>query len=116
MLKVACEQHIFQGVSLPNREPMVSHLFYSDDMAFTGDWSESNFINLNRILRCFYIAFSLDVFIRIMWLSSVIGRSQTLLIFIKSKVFGVGVEYPELSRLANILCCEPNIFPFTYLV
>ncbi|KAL7588571.1 hypothetical protein Lser_V15G38261 [Lactuca serriola] len=55
------------------------------------------FVNPNRLLRCFYTASGLKVNLN------------------KSKVFGIGVQEIEVSRLANILCCEPGKFPFTYL-
>ncbi|KAI3752502.1 hypothetical protein L2E82_24535 [Cichorium intybus] len=62
-----------------------------------GEWSEVNFINLNRILRCFYLASGLKVNLA------------------KSRVFGIGVEEIEITRLAGILHCEPASFPFVYL-
>lgn len=96
-LKEACSQFIFNGISLSEEGPGISHLMYADDVTFVGEWSESNFLNLNRILRCFFIASGLKVNLS------------------KSKVFGVGVEHEELSRLAGILNCEPAAFPSTFL-
>lgn len=49
-LKEACEQHSSQVISLPINDPLLSHIFYAHDMTFIGEWSESNLINLNRIL------------------------------------------------------------------
>lgn len=96
-LKEACCKHLFHGISLPNNGPMVSHLMYADDVTFIGEWSEVNFINLNRILRCFYLASGLKVNLA------------------KSRVFGIGIEEIEITRLAGILHCEPATFPFVYL-
>ncbi|KAL4586081.1 hypothetical protein LXL04_010712 [Taraxacum kok-saghyz] len=96
-MREACEQHRFQGISTPNGGPMLSHLMYADDVTFIGDWSEMNLINLNRILRCFYLASGLKVNLN------------------KSKVFGVGVEDEEIADLAGILNCDSGTFPFTYL-
>ncbi|XP_023757451.1 uncharacterized protein LOC111905950 [Lactuca sativa] len=74
-MQEACEKQIYEGVSLPNRGPILSHVVYADDVTFVGLK-----VNLN-----------------------------------KSKVFGIGVQEMEVSRLANILCCEASKFPFTYL-
>nr|KAJ0197312.1 hypothetical protein LSAT_V11C700354610 [Lactuca sativa] len=73
-------------IFLRNEDACLSHLMYADDVTFIGEWSEMNFVNLNRILRCFYL----------------------------SSVYGVGVENIEINRLASILCCEPANFPFSY--
>lgn len=70
---------------------------YADDVTFIGEWSEMNFVNLNRILRCFYLSSGLKVNLH------------------KSKVYGVGVENIEINRLASILCCEPANFSFSYI-
>lgn len=96
-IKEACSQNLFDGVSLPNNGPTISHLMYADDVSFVGEWSESNLINLNRILRCFYIALGLKVNLH------------------KSKVFGVGVDDIELNRFASILSCKPATLLCTYL-
>lgn len=73
-LKEACDRHIFQGISLSHNGPYLSHLMYFDDVMVVGEWFEINFINLNRILRCFYLAS---------------GLKANLL---KSKVFGIDVD------------------------
>ncbi|KAL4582537.1 hypothetical protein LXL04_007088 [Taraxacum kok-saghyz] len=96
-MREACEQHSFHEISLPNGGPTLSHLMYADDVTFIGEWSEMNLINLNRILRCFYLASGLKVNLN------------------KSRVFGVGVEDAEIANLAGILNCESGTFPFTYL-
>nr|KAJ0211213.1 hypothetical protein LSAT_V11C400165120 [Lactuca sativa] len=66
-------------------------------LTFMGEWSKINFLNLNRLLRCFFLASGLKVNLN------------------KSKVCGIGVDDLEIERLANILKCEPDSFPFTYL-
>lgn len=96
-IREACNQHLYYGISLPNNGPYLSHLMYADDVTFVGEWSETNLINLNRILRCFFIASGLKVNLN------------------KSKVFGVGVDNVDLNRLASILSCEPASLPCTYL-
>lgn len=93
----ACELHFFRGVSIPSHGISLSHLMYADDVTFIGEWSEMNFINLNRLLRCFFLASGLCVNL------------------CKSKVYGIGVENLEVIRLASILKCEPASLPFSYL-
>lgn len=93
----ACELHYFRGVSFPLHDTSLSHLMYADDVTFIGEWSEINFINLNRLLRCFFLASGLSVNL------------------VKSKVYGIGVDNMEVIRLASILNCEPASIPFTYL-
>nr|KAJ0202709.1 hypothetical protein LSAT_V11C500285080 [Lactuca sativa] len=96
-LKDACDHLILRGISLPNNGPILSHLMYADDVMIVGEWYELNFINLNRILRCFHLSSGLKVNLG------------------KSKVFGIGVDNLDIDRLASILHCEPGCFPFKYL-
>lgn len=96
-LEKACELHYFRGISFSKENVSLSHLMYADDVTFVGEWSEMNIVNLNRILRCFFLASGLKVNLH------------------KSKVFGVGVTDLEISRLAGILKCESASFPFIYL-
>lgn len=96
-IETACDLHYFRGVSFPSHGVSLSHLMYADDVTFIGEWSEINFINLNRLLRCFFLASGLCVNL------------------VKSKVYGVGVGNDEVSRLASLLNCEPVNLPFTYL-
>lgn len=60
-------------------------------------WSELNFINLNCLLICFFLASGLRVNLG------------------KSKFFEIGVEDLEVVRFASILKCEPASLPFIYL-
>ena len=53
-LRKACDQHLFQGIPLPNSDTSLSHLIYVDDVTFIGEWPKMNLINLNGILRCFF--------------------------------------------------------------
>lgn len=92
-----CGHHIFQGISLPNNGTYLSHLMYAGDVTFVGEWTEVNFINRNRLLRCFYIASNLKVNL------------------CKSTVFGVSVDNTEVARFASILNCDLVSFSFTDL-
>ncbi|KAJ0619222.1 putative RNA-directed DNA polymerase [Helianthus annuus] len=95
--KSAVELGIFKGITTPGAGPSVSHLLYADDALFVGEWSEDNFHNLARLLRCFHLSSGLKVN------------------FSKSKVFGVGVGNEEVTNMASILGCERGSLPFTYL-
>lgn len=88
---------LFNGIQIPNNGPSISHIFYSDDVIFFGDWFFSNFQNMVRILGCFYFPSDLKVN------------------FHKSRVFGIGVGDSELFSCANILGYETLSFPFIYL-
>lgn len=62
-----------------------------------GEWTQVNFINLNRLFECFFIAS---------------GFKANLC---KSTVFGVGVDNMDIATFASILNCEPTSFLFAYL-
>lgn len=73
-MKSACQKMLFKGVNTPNGGPSISHMFYANDGIFVGDCSNSNFVNLSLILRCFHATFGLKVNLR------------------NSNVFGIGVS------------------------
>ncbi|KAL4592668.1 hypothetical protein LXL04_005671 [Taraxacum kok-saghyz] len=97
IMNSAIQNSIYHGVKLPNDGPSVSHLFYADDAIFMGEWTNANFTNLARMLRCFHAASGLRVN------------------FHKSKVFGIGVSSSEVDRCARTLGCDAASLPFTYL-
>ena len=96
-MRATCQAGVFQGIQLPHRGLLISHLLYTYDALFVGEWSKHNIKNLARILRCFHVASRLKVD------------------FNKSKVFGVGACPQYVSRWATPLGCEPSILAFTYL-
>lgn len=77
-MEATCDLHHFRGVSFPNGCFSLSHLMYADDVIFIGEGSELNFINLNRIRHCFFLALVLNVNTN------------------KSKVYGVDVDSLEV--------------------
>nr|KAJ0212435.1 hypothetical protein LSAT_V11C400164210 [Lactuca sativa] len=91
------QSSLFHELSLPNNDIFISHLMYVDDVTFLGDWSEINFVNLNKLLCYFFVASGLKVNLH------------------HSKVYGFGVDAEEVNRFAIILKCEHASFPFTYL-
>ncbi|KAJ0558404.1 putative reverse transcriptase zinc-binding domain-containing protein [Helianthus annuus] len=64
---------------------------------FLGKWSYNNFLNLRRILRCFYLTSGLKVNL------------------LKCNVYGIGVSEMEIQHMANIIDCKKGSFPFKHL-
>lgn len=96
-MKVACQKGIFHGIKILHSEMMISHLFYIDDVVFVGEWSQDSIRNLSRVLRCFQVALGLKVN------------------FNKSRIFGIGVDIPDVTRWVAPLGRQPASLPFTYL-
>ncbi|KAF5804783.1 putative RNA-directed DNA polymerase [Helianthus annuus] len=97
VFKKACSIGIFKGIVCGRNGPALSHLLYADDVVFLGEWSVENARNLNRIMRCFYLASGLRVNLA------------------KSSVYGVGVNESQVLDMATILRCRVGSFPFKYL-
>lgn len=97
MMAKAVSAGTFRGVNLPNNGPTLSHLLYADDALFIGEWSETNALNLNRILRCFYLVSGLKVNLQ------------------KSKLYGIEVGGDEVSSMARKLNCLGGELPFIHL-
>lgn len=92
----AYSKSLINGIKLPNDGPRLSHLFYTDNAIFVGEWCSESIKNLSRILKCFHISSGLKVN------------------FLKSRLFGMGVSSHEVQQLARILGCTEGTFPFTY--
>ncbi|GJY98026.1 retrovirus-related pol polyprotein from transposon TNT 1-94 [Tanacetum coccineum] len=88
---------IFKGIEVGNDKVHVSHLQFADDAIIIGEWSTTNVKNLSSILNCFHIASELKVN------------------FLKSRLFGIGVNESDLTSLASSIGCQPSHFPCTYL-
>ncbi|KAJ0524126.1 putative RNA-directed DNA polymerase [Helianthus annuus] len=97
VVKKACSIGIFKGIECGQNGPTLSHFLYADDVVFLGEWSVENARNLNRIMRCFYLASGLQVNLA------------------KSSVFGVGIDDTQVQDMATILRCRVGSFPFKYL-
>ncbi|KAL7598871.1 hypothetical protein Lser_V15G27348 [Lactuca serriola] len=61
------------------------------------EWSQDSIRNLSRVLRCFQVALGLKVN------------------FNKSRIFGIGVDIPDVTRWVAPLGRQPTSLPFTYL-
>ncbi|GKA78598.1 RNA-directed DNA polymerase, eukaryota, reverse transcriptase zinc-binding domain protein, partial [Tanacetum coccineum] len=87
---------LFNGINLSSTVNL-SHLFYTDDAIFIGQWNELNIDTLVRILECFFRASGLRINMS------------------KSKIMGVNVEDAKVKIAANKLGCLVLKTPFTYL-
>lgn len=97
-MESAYQNSLVNIVNNPKNGPSISSLFYADDFMFVGKWTNSNFVNLTCILRCFHALSNLKV------------------IFHKSKVYGIGVLDSNIVICARIIKCEVDSFPFKYLM
>lgn len=88
---------LFKGIEVGKDKVHVSHLQFADDAIIMGEWSTTNVRNLSSILTCFHIASGLKVN------------------FLKSRLFGIGVNESDLTSLASSIGCQPSHFPCTYL-
>ncbi|KAJ9561016.1 LOW QUALITY PROTEIN: hypothetical protein OSB04_006176 [Centaurea solstitialis] len=96
-IKEACGLGVFKGVNLPNLGPLISHLQFAGDIVFLGGWFSANLSNLIRIMRCFHLFSGLKINLN------------------KSNLLGIGVDFEDLTRLANRFHCKPSNFPINYL-
>ncbi|XP_021975310.1 uncharacterized protein LOC110870437 [Helianthus annuus] len=97
MLRMACDNGMFDGVQLNNDGPIISHLLYADDTMVMGKWSQFNFNVLKRILRIFHLCSGLRINLH------------------KSNLFGIGKSVEEIEVCANGMGCRSGVFPFKYL-
>nr|GEX73150.1 putative RNA-directed DNA polymerase, eukaryota, reverse transcriptase zinc-binding domain protein [Tanacetum cinerariifolium] len=98
-LHVAIEDAIaaglYRGLKVCNIS--FSHLFFTDDALFIGDWSTENISSLVSILECFHKVSALKIN------------------FHKSNLFVIGVNFDDVRRAATITGCNAMHTPFTYL-
>ncbi|XP_071714226.1 uncharacterized protein [Rutidosis leptorrhynchoides] len=87
----------FLGVEIGSEKILISHLQYADDTIFFGEWSILNLRNLFKLLKCFELSSGLKVN------------------YLKSTLYGVGIEEAEINKMASLFGCKSSSFPFTYL-
>nr|GFA50985.1 RNA-directed DNA polymerase, eukaryota [Tanacetum cinerariifolium] len=92
----AVNECIFRGLHIQG-SVILSHLFYTDDAVFIGEWSDSNLDNMLRILNCFYLASGLRINVS------------------KSQVLGIGVPSDIVQQRASRIGCDIMKTPFKYL-
>ncbi|KAJ0622431.1 putative RNA-directed DNA polymerase [Helianthus annuus] len=97
IMKTAGSIGLFNGLRCTSNGPYISHFLYADDVMFIGEWSSENALNLRRILRFFYLTFSLKVNLS------------------KCSVYGIGVTDDQIQNMASILNCKHGSFPFKHL-
>ncbi|XP_071727135.1 uncharacterized protein [Rutidosis leptorrhynchoides] len=97
LTKAATEKGLFRGVEIGNDKVLVSHLQFTDDTIFFGEWGRMNALNLRNLLKCFELSSGLKVN------------------FQKSCLYGVGIEFDEVTRVANHIGYQAEKFPFVYL-
>lgn len=97
MMEEAIEKGVFQGCKVGNDLIELSHLQFTDDTLFFGNWSWSNAKNLLQLLSCFGEASGLHINLQ------------------KSKILGVSVIDAEVVRLASACRCSVGTLPFSYL-
>lgn len=83
---------LFAGVRIREGGLMISHLQFSDDTIIFCDNSETQILNVRRVLRCFQVASGLKIN------------------FKKNKLFEIGVDYLSVQALAQtISCCADRL-------
>ncbi|GJT02904.1 hypothetical protein Tco_0824073 [Tanacetum coccineum] len=87
---------LFKGVSVSS-SLQLSHLFYTDDVIFLGQWSDSNITTIVHALECFHKASGLRMNLH------------------KSKLMGIAVEDEKVSRAAMKMGCCTLKTSFSYL-
>ncbi|GKC58912.1 RNA-directed DNA polymerase, eukaryota [Tanacetum coccineum] len=92
----AINDGLFKGVHIQGSVSL-SHLFYADDAVFIGEWSDSNMVNIVKILKCFFLASGLKINIQ------------------KSQILGVGVPQNLVTQAASLIGCGIMQKPFRYL-
>ncbi|GJV12691.1 hypothetical protein Tco_1354232 [Tanacetum coccineum] len=75
------------GFRIGNNSVVVSHLQYSDDIIFFDEWSKENAMSLMCILKCFEEVSGLRIN------------------YIKSKLYGVGVNDREIGDMVKWMRC-----------
>ncbi|XP_071740058.1 uncharacterized protein [Rutidosis leptorrhynchoides] len=97
LTKSAAACNKFAGIEVGWDKRHVTHLQYTDDTLFFGEWNRMNACNLVKILKCFEAASGLKIN------------------FHKSCVFNFGVSRADTNLMATWLGCLASSFPITYL-
>ncbi|GJT96325.1 putative ribonuclease H protein [Tanacetum coccineum] len=97
IIKEAVDKGVFRGIKVGRNNVVVSHLQYTDETIFFGEWNKENAKSLMCILKCFEEVSGLRVN------------------YNKSKFYGVGANDVEMRDMARWMRCGVGEFPFTYL-
>lgn len=88
---------LFRGASIGRDNMSISHLMYTDDVIFFGEWSWLNAHHLMCMLRCIFLISGLKVNVH------------------KSNVLGIGVSDDDVTSMANVIGCGAANLPMKYL-
>ncbi|GJR02216.1 putative RNA-directed DNA polymerase, eukaryota, reverse transcriptase zinc-binding domain protein [Tanacetum coccineum] len=94
----AKDKNMYKGIDVGKDKVYMSHLQFTDDALFFGEWSLHNAKGSSRILACFHL--------------SITGLKVNLN---KSKLFGVGASNLDLNFITNTIGCQPSNLPCIYL-
>ncbi|XP_071727797.1 uncharacterized protein [Rutidosis leptorrhynchoides] len=87
----------YKGASVGHRNVDLTHLQYTNDALFFGEWSRTDIENLIDLVTCF-------------------GEVSGLKInFVKSIFYGVNVAQEDVTTMAHMFHCSAGSFPFEYL-
>ncbi|GKA37499.1 hypothetical protein Tco_0724064 [Tanacetum coccineum] len=90
-------QGSFKDLRVGDGDVHILHLFYIDDVMFTGKWDDTNITNLIIILDCFYLVSGLRINL------------------LKSKLYRVGTALENVEQCSGAIGCSAASLPFTYL-
>ncbi|MFS7909622.1 putative RNA-directed DNA polymerase [Helianthus anomalus] len=97
LFRKASDIGVFKGIQLPNGGPILTHLLYADDVMVMGEWEDTNFKSVMRMLRVFYLCSGLKINIH------------------KSSLFGTGISREMIKDQAESMRCKFGDIPFIYL-
>ena len=97
LLYSAVSSNLFQGIKVGSEAVTVSHLQFADDTIIFCEPDLGQIRNVKRILRCFQVMSGLSIN------------------FLKSYIFGINLEQHTLREWADMICCNVNVLPSTYL-
>ncbi|GKA57864.1 putative RNA-directed DNA polymerase, eukaryota, reverse transcriptase zinc-binding domain protein [Tanacetum coccineum] len=88
---------LIRGITFGFSNLTLSHLFFTDDVVITTDWSRRDMDNIIRFFQVFYLASGLKLNIH------------------KSNIYGIVVSTDDVHLMASNTGCVAGTLPFTYL-
>ncbi|XP_071712212.1 uncharacterized protein [Rutidosis leptorrhynchoides] len=97
LTNIAIRDGLLRGVDIGKNQVNVSHLQFADDTIFFGKWGRKNIKNILKTLTCFENSSGLKVNMS------------------KSSLYGIGVSFNNVEKVANEIGCSASKLPFIYL-